>query len=82
MKLISTKKNTNFCISRILAANYQKYSIYKEWTEIKSFMMDYKNINLSNNNDMKIDIEKINTKDEGANIENNKESLINEKNEF
>ena len=41
--------------------------------------MDYKNINLSNNNDMKIDIEKINTKDEGANIENNKESLINEK---
>ena len=43
-------------------------------------MMDYKNINLSNNNDMKIDIEKINTKDEEANIENNKESLINEKN--
>ena len=45
-------------------------------------MMDYKNINLSNNNDMKIGIEKINTKDEEANIENNKESLINEKNEF
>ena len=81
-ELISIHETYIIYKTQIFRINYQKYSIYKEWTEIKSFMMDYKNINLSNNNDMKIDIEKINTKDEEANIENNKESLINEKNEF
>ena len=81
-ELISIHETYIIYKTQIFRINYQKYSICKEWTEIKSFMMDYKNINLSNNNDMKIDIEKINTKDEEANIENNKESLINEKNEF
>ena len=33
--------------TQIFRINYQKYSIYKEWTEIKTFMLDYQNIDLS-----------------------------------
>ena len=33
--------------TQIFRINYQKYSIYKEWAEIKTFMMDYQNIDLS-----------------------------------
>ena len=54
-ELISIHETYIIYKTQIFRINYQKYSIYKEWTEIKSFMMDYKNINLSNNNDMKIE---------------------------
>ena len=33
--------------TQLFRINYQKYSIYKEWTEIRSFMLDYKNKDIS-----------------------------------
>ena len=68
--------------TQIFRINYQKYSIYKEWSEIKTYMIDYKNKDLSQKiNNIKIDIENLNNSVEKEN-ENNLQSPIIENFQF
>jgi len=66
-ELVSIHANYKIYCTQIYRINYQKYSIYKEWAEIKSFTqqelnnnnssLTEENKNISNDNDIKIDIE-------------------------
>ena len=76
--------NTKYKIykDQIFRINYQKYTIYKEWTEIKSFILLRDSNGKSNDNNKNIDKDNINIKN---NIQiNNNENLditnINENN--
>ena len=61
-ELISIHEEYIIYRTQIFRINYQKYSIYKEWAEIKTFMINYKNNDISQNfnNDIKLDIENTN----------------------
>ena len=65
-ELISINETFYIYKTQIFRINYQKYSIYKEWAEIKTFMIDYKNENITQdtNNDIKLDIENLNASEE------------------
>jgi hypothetical protein len=68
-ELISINETYYIYKTQIFRINYQKYSIYKEWSEIKTFMIDYKNEDLSQkiNNNMKLDMESLNNSMEKEN---------------
>ena len=82
-ELISINETYYIYKTQIFRINYQKYSIYKEWSEIKTFMIDYKNEDLSQkiNNNMKLDMESLNNSMEKEN-ENILQSPIIENYEF
>ena len=82
-ELISINETYYIYKTQIFRINYQKYSIYKEWSEIKTFMIDYKNEDLSQkiNNNMKLDMESLNNSMEKEN-ENILQSPIIENHEF
>jgi ABC-type multidrug transport system fused ATPase/permease subunit len=66
--------------TQLFRINYQKYSIYKEWTEIRSFMLDYKNKDISRNKNSILDLKDESINNFGVNdeINNTAESLIND----
>jgi len=82
-ELISINETYYIYKTQIFRINYQKYSIYKEWSEIKTFMIDYKNEDLSQkiNNNIKLDLESLNNSMEKEN-ENILQSPIIENHEF
>ena len=82
-ELISINETYYIYKTQIFRINYQKYSIYKEWSEIKTFMIDYKKEDLSQkiNNNMKLDMESLNNSMEKEN-ENILQSPIIENHEF
>ena len=70
-ELVNIHGNYKIYCTQIYRLNYQKYSIYKEWAEIKTFLQQKELINKpilteqsedisNNNNDIKIDIEEQN----------------------
>ena len=77
-ELININETHYIYKTQIFRINYQKYSIYKEWAEIKTFMLDYKNENLSQkiNNDLKLDIENIDNLNEKENVNNPKSPIL------
>ena len=82
-ELISINETYYIYKTQIFRINYQKYSIYKEWSEIKTFMIDYKNEDLSQkiNNNIKLDLESLNNSMDKEN-ENILQSPIIETHEF
>ena len=82
-ELISIHETFYIYKTQIFRINYQKYEIYKEWAEIKTFMINKKNDNLSSkiNNDIGLDIENINNIEKSKENEKKKFSTK-EKNEF
>ena len=81
-ELVSINETYYIYKTQIFRINYQKYSIYKEWSEIKTYMIDYKNKDLSQKiNNIKIDIENLNNSVEKEN-ENNLQSPIIENFQF
>ena len=56
-ELVSINEAHYIYQTQIFRLNYQKYEIYKEWAEIKTYMMDYENKDLSQKLDTIINLD-------------------------
>ena len=82
-ELVSINETHYIYKTQIFRINYQKYSLYKEWAEIKTFMINFKNEDLSQKiNNLNIDTESMNNSENKDDSENTADSPIIEKFQF
>ena len=82
-ELISINETYYIYKTQIFRINFEKYSLYKEWAEIKTFMINFKNEDLSQKiNNINIDTESMNSSENKDYSENTADSPIIEKFQF